>query len=212
MCIDRPTITRFFILHFCLPFVILGLVGAHIVFLHETGSRNPLGVNSRIDKISFSVYYICKDIVWAGLGFRLLIVARIYFPLLLGDNDNFVRANPAVTPHHIQPEWYFLFAYAILRSADTKLGGVVGLAIAVIIIYLVAVGPSYAVGRAMFNPLNKFLFWCIVSIFILLTWVGIRPVEEPYFTAGLWLRNIYFLYFVLVPLVGISWDKFLKLN
>lgn len=199
--VDNATLTRFFALHFLLPFVILGLSGVHLLFLHVTGSNNPLGVNRNFDKIPFYPYFMYKDMI----GIRGMLIFFIYIslqnPWLIGDPENFIPANPLVTPVHIQPEWYFLFAYAILRSIPNKLGGVIALAIAVIILYII---PFYnrGVSKSLsFYPFGKILFWLLIVIVLLLTWIGARPVEDPYIITGQILTILYFLYYILVPQV-----------
>jgi len=197
--VDNATLTRFFALHFLLPFIISGLSMIHLLFLHTTGSSNPLGLNRNIDKSPFHPYFSYKDL----LGIRIILFFYFYIcfqaPWILGDPENFIPANPLVTPVHIQPEWYFLFAYAILRSIPNKLGGVIALALAVIILYIL---PFY--GRRKFKglrfyPLGKRIFWFLVIIVFLLTWIGARPVEEPYVITGQILTVAYFAYFLLIP-------------
>lgn len=197
--VDNATLTRFFALHFLLPFIIAGLSIIHLLFLHVTGSRNPLGINSNYDKVPFHPYFSYKDL----LGIRIIIITYIYIclqaPWILGDPENFIPANPLVTPIHIQPEWYFLFAYAILRSIPNKLGGVIALALAVIIIYILPFYNSGKFKRISFYPLRKIRFWFLIIIVILLTWIGARPVEEPYVITGQILTILYFLYYLIAP-------------
>jgi len=197
--VDNATLTRFFALHFLLPFIIRGLSIVHLLFLHTTGSRNPLGVNRNLDKTPFHPYFSYKDLI------RIVIFGIIYMyiclqaPWILGDPENFIPANPLVTPVHIQPEWYFLFAYAILRSIPNKLGGVVALALAVIVLYIM---PFYGANKfksLTFYPIGKRIFWFLVAIVILLTWIGARPVEEPYVITGQILTVLYFIHYLLVP-------------
>merc|ERR1712045_360268 len=161
--VDNATLTRFFSLHFLLPFVIAGMTIVHLLFLHQTGSNNPLGINRNFDKISFHPYFSSKDLFGFFTIILLLMTICFFFPWMLGDPENFIPANPLVTPVHIQPEWYFLMAYAILRSIPNKLGGVVALAIS-------------------------------INILILLTWLGARPVEDPYILLGQILSVVYFVY------------------
>jgi len=137
--VDRATLTRFFALHFLLPFTMIGLAVLHLLFLHETGSNNPLGLNSDGEKVPFHPYYRFKDLVGFIFVGMMLTFLALFSPQLLGDPENFIPANPLVTPVHIQPEWYFLFAYAILRSIPNKLGGVLGLVGSVVILFLVPV-------------------------------------------------------------------------
>lgn len=208
--VDNATLTRFFTFHFILPFIVLAITIIHLLFLHQTGSNNPIGLNSNIDKIPFHPYFTYKDIV----GFIIILIALILLtlinPYLLGDPDNFIPANPLVTPIHIQPEWYFLFAYAILRSIPNKLGGVIALVLSIAIL---AILPFYHLRKfrgIQFYPINQILFWIIVVIVILLTWIGARPVEEPYVLIGQILTVLYFSYFLINPLIIKWWDKLLN--
>lgn len=208
--VDNATLTRFFALHFMLPFTILAFSALHILFLHETGSNNPLGVNRDRDKISFHSYYTFKDVVgFAGLAFLLLLLL-FFNPLVLNDPENFISADPLVTPVHIQPEWYFLFAYAILRSIPNKLGGVIGLVASVLILFIV---PLVHVGKFQgirFYPANQILFWFLVGVLLVLTWIGACPVEHPYDLIGQVFTVLYFLYFAVSPALQLIWDKILR--
>jgi len=208
--VDNATLTRFFTFHFILPFIVLAITIIHLLFLHQTGSNNPIGLNSNIDKIPFHPYFTFKDVV----GFIVIIIALIFLvlinPYLLGDPDNFIPANPLVTPVHIQPEWYFLFAYAILRSIPNKLGGVIALVLSIAILIIL---PFYNLSKfrgIQFYPINQIIFWSIVVTVILLTWIGARPVEDPYILLGQLLTVIYFLYYLINPLITKWWDN--KLN
>jgi len=208
--VDNATLTRFFTFHFVLPFIIAGITLVHLLFLHQTGSNNPLGVNSDSDKIPFHPYYSFKDL----FGFIMLIwglvsLALIY-PYLLGDTENFIPANPLVTPVHIQPEWYFLFAYAILRSIPNKLGGATALVVSIAILLILPITQKNKLKRTQFNPFNQINFWLMINIVILLTWIGDRPAEDPYILVGQILTLIYFLYFLTRPLVTLTWEKILK--
>lgn len=208
--VDNATLTRFFTFHFILPFIVLAIVIIHLLFLHQTGSNNPIGINSNIDKIPFHPYFTYKDIVGFIVIFFILISLVLINPYLLGDPDNFIPANPLVTPAHIQPEWYFLFAYAILRSIPNKLGGVIALVLSIAILIIL---PFYNLRKfrgIQFYPINQILFWSIVVTVILLTWIGARPVEEPYVLIGQILTVIYFLYYLINPLVNKWWDSLLN--
>nr|YP_010029667.1 cytochrome b [Pimelocerus perforatus]QOU11173.1 cytochrome b [Pimelocerus perforatus] len=204
--VDNATLTRFFTLHFLLPFIILALVMIHLLFLHQTGSSNPLGTNSNMDKMFFHSYFTYKDLVGFLLLLMLLTLLTLQNPYLLSDPDNFIPANPLVTPIHIQPEWYFLFAYAILRSIPNKLGGVIALVLSISILYISPFINKKKFQSTQFYPLNKILFWSLFSIIILLTWIGARPVEDPYIIVGQILSIIYFSYFIINPLVAKLWD------
>lgn len=208
--VDNATLTRFFTFHFILPFIVLAIVIIHLLFLHQTGSNNPIGINSNIDKIPFHPYFTYKDIVGFIVIFFILISLVLINPYLLGDPDNFIPANPLVTPAHIQPEWYFLFAYAILRSIPNKLGGVIALVLSIAILIIL---PFYNLRKfrgIQFYPINQILFWSMVVTVILLTWIGARPVEEPYVLIGQILTVIYFLYYLINPLVNKWWDNLLN--
>nr|YP_009731718.1 cytochrome b [Carpophilus dimidiatus]QHR79666.1 cytochrome b [Carpophilus dimidiatus] len=207
--VDNATLNRFFALHFLLPFIIAALVMIHLLFLHQTGSNNPLGTNSNIDKISFHPYFSFKDIVGFLIMTFILIAISLINPYLLGDPDNFTPANPLVTPVHIQPEWYFLFAYAILRSIPNKLGGVIALVMSIAILYILPFTNKKQFASNQFYPLNKLMFWFLVTIVLLLTWIGARPVEDPYILTGQILTILYFSYFIINPILSKIWDKFI---
>nr|QNE85464.1 cytochrome b [Nanna flavipes] len=208
--VDNATLTRFFTFHFILPFIVLAMTMIHLLFLHQTGSNNPMGLNSNIDKIPFHPYFTYKDIVGFIIMFMMLILLVLINPNLLGDPDNFIPANPLVTPVHIQPEWYFLFAYAILRSIPNKLGGVIALILSIAILMIL---PFYHLSKfrgIQFYPINQFFFWMMVTTVMLLTWIGARPVEDPYVLMGQILTIIYFSYFMLNPLIIKWWDNLLN--
>nr|YP_009544458.1 cytochrome b [Lupocycloporus gracilimanus]AYW03843.1 cytochrome b [Lupocycloporus gracilimanus] len=208
--VDNATLTRFFTFHFVLPFIIAAMTIIHIFFLHQSGANNPLGSETQIDKVPFHPYFTYKDIVGFIVMFTILLILSLLNPYLLGDPDNFISANPLVTPAHIQPEWYFLFAYAILRSIPNKLGGVIALVASVAIIMILPFTHTSNFRSLTFYPLNQFMFWVLVSTLILLTWIGARPVEEPYVLTGQILTVAYFSLFIINPLLIMSWDKMLK--
>lgn len=204
--VDNATLTRFFTLHFLLPFVVLALSLVHLIFLHQTGSNNPLGTNRNIDKIPFHPYFTFKDLIGFIVTLAALTILTLYNPYILGDPDNFTPANPLVTPVHIQPEWYFLFAYAILRSIPNKLGGVIALFISIVILLIIPIFKK-KIQRNQFYPINKILFWRFLTIAILLTWIGARPVEDPYIITGQILTVLYFAYFPILYIRSKIWDN-----
>nr|ANS72671.1 cytochrome b [Spongicola levigatus] len=208
--VGNATLTRFFTLHFLLPFVVAAMTMIHILFLHQTGSNNPLGISSQLDKIPFHPYFTYKDIVGFMVMLTTLTLLTLWNPYLLGDPDNFIPANPLVTPAHIQPEWYFLFAYAILRSIPNKLGGVIALVMSIAILFILPFTHQANFRSLTFYPLNQIMFWMMISTVILLTWIGARPVEDPYILTGQILTVLYFLYYTLNPLTTMSWDYLLK--
>nr|AFQ62413.1 cytochrome b [Meru phyllisae] len=205
--VDNATLNRFFSLHFLLPFVIAFMIIIHLMFLHQTGSNNPLGVNSNIDKIPFHPYFSFKDIMGFIIFLFMLIMLTLLNPYLLGDPDNFIPANPLSTPVHIQPEWYFLFAYAILRSIPNKLGGVLALLFSILILMTLPMTNVNYMQSIKFYPINKILFWTFLITAILLTWIGMRPVEEPYIITGQIITIMYFSYFIINPIMFKIWDK-----
>nr|YP_006576054.1 cytochrome b [Euspilotus scissus]ACZ58581.1 cytochrome b [Euspilotus scissus] len=204
--VDNATLTRFFTFHFLFPFIIVALVMIHLLFLHQTGSNNPLGSNSNLDKIPFHPYFSIKDLVGFMILVAFLVLISLIYPYDLGDPDNFIPANPLVTPVHIQPEWYFLFAYAILRSIPSKLGGVIALVLSIAILLILPFTGTKNLQSNQFYPINKVLFWYFVVFAILLTWIGARPVEDPYIIVGQTLTVLYFSYFILNPLIHKWWD------
>nr|WEF74950.1 cytochrome b [Parnassius nomion] len=205
--VDNATLTRFYSFHFLLPFIILMLTMIHLLFLHQTGSNNPLGINSNLDKIPFHPFFTFKDLIGFIILLTLLIMLTLTNPYLLGDPDNFIPANPLVTPIHIQPEWYFLFAYAILRSIPNKLGGVIALIMSILILIILPLTFNKKIQGIQFYPINQMLFWSMMSIIILLTWIGARPVEDPYIITGQLLTILYFSYFLINPIINKIWDN-----
>lgn len=205
--VNNATLNRFYSFHFILPFIIIFLVIIHLFYLHETGSSNPLGLNRNYYKIPFNPYYSIKDI----LGFLILIILLLLIclinPYYLSDPENYNKANPIVTPIHIQPEWYFLFAYAILRSIPNKLGGVIALILSILILLILPLNFNYKIKSFKFYYINQYLFWMFTSLFIILTWIGTRPIEDPYFLIGQYSSIFYFLYFFSIPLISKNIDK-----
>nr|ARH55207.1 cytochrome b [Silpha tyrolensis] len=207
--VDNATLTRFFALHFLLPFIVAAMTIIHLLFLHQTGSNNPLGVNGNIDKVPFHPYFTFKDLFGFIMLTMILVLLTLTNPNMFGDPDNFIPANPMVTPVHIQPEWYFLFAYAILRSIPNKLGGVLALVMSIAILLFMPFMNKKKIQSTRFYPINKFLFWSLVSIVLLLTWIGARPVEDPYIIIGQILTILYFSYFIINPIIAKIWDSIL---
>jgi ubiquinol-cytochrome c reductase cytochrome b subunit len=207
--VDNATLTRFFAFHFLIPFLVAALVLTHLLFLHQTGSNNPLGAQLRADKVPFHPYFSYKDLIGFIVITSLLTLTALLAPWALGDPENFIPANPLVTPVHIQPEWYFLFAYAILRSIPNKLGGVLALAGSVLILFVLPLTPKRKFRGLQFYPRGKAYFWVLVTIVFLLTWIGARPVEEPFIVLGQVLTIFYFTYFLVFSKLQKFWDSIL---
>lgn len=200
--VSNATLGRFFSFHYLFPFILAAFVLIHIIFLHEAGSNSPLGLNVSSDKISFHNYFIIKDLLGFIVLFIFLSIIIFYYPNVLGDPENYIKANSLVTPVHIMPEWYFLFAYAILRSIPNKLGGVIGLILSILFLFICPfVHTSKKKGNS-FNPLGKLFYWMFIFNFILLTWIGSKPVEDPYILIGQLSSLFYFSYFFMIALIG----------
>nr|UTN43075.1 cytochrome b [Halipeurus diversus] len=198
--VSKPTLIRFFSIHFILPFLILMATMIHLVCLHNSGSSNPLGMPMDSYKVNFHPYFTVKDILGVGVLLFLLSWVVLIVPDLFMDPDNFSVANPMNTPPHIKPEWYFLFAYAILRSIPNKFGGVVALLMSILILLLLPTFMKLSI-KTRFNPPLKFLFWCQVLNFSFLTWIGAMPVDYPFMFIGQFMSILYFLVFILIPIV-----------
>jgi ubiquinol-cytochrome c reductase cytochrome b subunit len=201
--VDNPTLNRFFSLHFFLPFVIVGLVGLHLVLLHDVGSNNPLGVYSKIENIPFYPYFYVKDLFGFIILLLIFSIFIYYYPNALGHPDNYIIANPMKTPLHIVPEWYFLPFYAILRSIPNKIGGVVAMFGSLLILLTIPYINSSEIRSTLFRPFFKIFYWLLVVAFLLLGWVGQMPVEYPFTEIGIVSMIYYFFFFiVIIPFLG----------
>jgi quinol-cytochrome oxidoreductase complex cytochrome b subunit len=201
--VDNATLNRFFSLHYLLPFLIVGLTLLHLSLLHLNGSSNPSGLKGATDSTGFYPLFYVKDLA----AFLLLIASvtflAFYYPNSLGHPDNYTPANPLVTPPHIVPEWYFLPFYAILRSIPNKLGGVLAMLGAIIILLLLPYLNSYNKCSPKFRPAYKFFYWFLVSDFLILGWIGQKPVESPFIEVGMAATLFYFSFFlIIIPTIG----------
>lgn len=212
-CVGNPTLNRFFSFHYIMPFIIVGLVIVHIILLHEPGSNNPLGVDGNVDKIPFHPYSTIKD----AFGLVLLMLSLGWFiffePNVMGHPDNYIPANPLVTPPHIQPEWYFPFVYTILRSIPDKLLGVIAMLCAILVLLVLPFVHTSNIRSHQFRPLAKISYWFFIGNFFILTYIGAQPPEEPWVTIGQLCSLFYFAYFLIItPLIGYIENKLLKLT
>lgn len=202
--VSNATLNRFFSLHYLMPFVITGLVLVHLSLLHKDGSNNPLGINTNVDTVSFYPYFYVKDL----FSFLILVLFFaffvVFYPNVLGHADNYIPANPMSTPAHIVPEWYFLPFYAILRSIPDKLGGVVAMVGAILILLLLPFINTSQIRSSKFRPIFGVAYWFLVSDFLLLGWIGQKPVESPYIEVGMLATAFYFFFLlILVPVIGL---------
>jgi len=209
--VNDATLHRFYTLHFVLPFVLVGLVFVHLALLHEHGSNNPLGTDNGVDRIPFYPYFFAKDLFAFSIYIWIFGILVYYFPNALGHPDNYIPADPIHTPAHIVPEWYFLPFYAILRSIPNKLGGVAAMLGSILVLFIIPFSNTSEIRSTDFRPLFKFFFWIFVSDFIILSWLGQKPVEDVYIYVGQLATIYYFTFFViLVPVIGLV-EKFLVL-
>nr|BCJ04112.1 cytochrome b [Metaphire hilgendorfi] len=208
--VDNATLNRFFSFHFILPFIIIGATILHIMFLHQTGSNNPIGINADSERIPFHSYYSIKDTLGYMVAITGLSCLVLFEPNLFTDPENFLMSNPLVTPIHIKPEWYFLWMYAILRSIPNKLGGVLALFAAIMVMFIMPLTTMNNKWSLSFYPINQLMFWILVTSWAILTWIGGRPVEDPHITIGQTFTSLYFMYFILNPLSMNMWDSLHK--
>jgi ubiquinol-cytochrome c reductase cytochrome b subunit len=211
--VDNATLNRFFSFHFLVPFLIAGMTIVHLALLHEHGSNNPIGVESSVDKISFYPYFYVKDLLaFFGL-ITIFSIFVFYFPNLMGHPDNYIPANPMVTPAHIVPEWYFLPFYAILRSIPDKLGGVIAMGGALVILFAIPFINTSEIRSSQFRPIFRVFFWLLVVDFLILGWIGQKPVESPFVEVGQIATLFYFIFFIfLIPVLGILESHLIRLK
>nr|YP_006303189.1 cytochrome b [Cylindrus obtusus]AEK48352.1 cytochrome b [Cylindrus obtusus] len=207
--VGQATLNRFFSLHFLLPFVISVFVLLHLLALHVKGSSNPLGNLFHLTKVPFHPYFTWKDVVGVLVMLNVLFLVVFFAPQLFTDPENFMEANPMVTPTHIQPEWYFLFAYAILRSIPSKMGGVIALAASVLCLYVFPLAAQAKLCPTPYFKVAQWVFWSYVVIFLLLTWLGACPVEEPFITLSQPLTCCFFAVPVLFFSLAMIYNKLL---
>lgn len=205
--VDNPTLNKLFSLHYLLPFVIAALVIIHLVFLHENGSNNPLGVISKTDEIAFTPYSSSKDLYTVILFFMFFGFFVFFMPNLLGHPDNYIPGNPMSTPAHIVPEWYLLPFYAILRSIPNKLGGILAMGLSLIILIILPFFIKSEIRSSMFRPIYRGLFWIFFYDSLILGWVGGNPIKYPFYELGQIATLLYFGYFFLLLPLCIYFEK-----
>jgi ubiquinol-cytochrome c reductase cytochrome b subunit len=206
--VDNATLNRFYSFHYALPFIILGLVFVHLIFLHEHKSNNPLGIDFSSDTLAMYPYYIIKDLYGVILFVAFFAAFVFFMPNLLGHPDNYIPANPLVTPPHIVPEWYFLPFYAILRSIPDKLMGVLAMLASILAFLALPYIARAYVRSSDFRPLTQVIFWFFLLVCLLLGWIGGKPVEHPYLIVGQVCTVAYFLLLLVVlPLAGLVEHK-----
>ena len=209
--VDNATLNRFFSLHYLLPFVITALVFVHLALLHEEGSTNPISVDKNLDTISFYPYFYVKDLFFFFIFLGVFFLFVCFFPNVLGHSDNYIPANPLVTPAHIVPEWYFLPFYAILRSIPDKLFGVIAMFLAIIMLLLLPFMNTSIIRNSSYRPLFRYFYWFLVSDFILLGWIGQKPVESPYIEIGFYATYFYFIFLsFLIIVIGVFEEYLFK--
>ena len=212
-CVSNATLNRFFSLHYLMPFLIAGLVIVHLSLLHKDGSNNPLGSSTNTDTVSFYPYFYTKVLFSFLILVTLFLFFVVYFPNALGHADNYIPANPLSTPAHIVPEWYFLPFYAILRSIPDKLGGVVAMIGAILILLLLPFINTSKIRSSKFRPIFSIAYWFFAANFFLLGWIGQKPVESPYIEVGMFSTAFYFIFLLfLVPAIGILESYFASFN
>jgi len=209
--VDNATLNRFFSLHYLVPFIILGLTVIHLSLLHAEGSNNPIGLDSNPETIPFYPYFYVKDLFAFLLFIFIFSFFLFFYPNALGHSDNYIMANPLVTPPHIVPEWYFLPFYAILRSIPNKLGGVVAMVFAILILVFLPLINFSKIRSSKFRPIFSFFYWFLFVDFLILGWIGQKPVESPFIEVGMFATAFYFIFFILLlPSIGLLEYKLLK--
>ena len=203
--IDNPTLNRFYSLHFLIPFIIVGVVFLHIVALHKFGSNNPTGIDLTLkqEKIPFHPYYTAKDFFGYGVFFIIFGIFVFFLPNLLGHPENYIPADPFVTPEHIIPEWYFLPFYAILRAIPFKLLGVLAMLGSILILFVLPWLDTCKVRSCRFRPIYKQFYWIFIFNFIVLGWVGSKVPEGHYLIISRICTAYYFTHFLIIlPVLG----------
>jgi len=191
--VDNATLNRFFSLHYLMPFIIAGATLIHLSLLHTVGSNNPMGLNTNVDSVTFYPYFYVKDLLAFFVLIALFSFFVFFYPNALGHSDNYIPANPLVTPPHIVPEWYFLPFYAILRSIPDKLGGVLAMVGAILVLLVLPFSNTSDIRSTKFRPIFGCFYWFFAANFLILGWIGQKPVESPFIEIGMFCTFFYFL-------------------
>jgi ubiquinol-cytochrome c reductase cytochrome b subunit len=201
--VANPTLNRFYSIHFLLPFIIAGVTLIHLALLHKVGSSNPIGSDAGVDDIPFYPYFVSKDLFAFSVYLLVFATFVFYFPNVLNHPDNCIPADPLQTPAHVVPEWYFLPYYAILRSIPHKAGGILAMLGSLLVLFIIPFTNTSDVRNTTYRPLFKFFFWLFIADFVILTWVGQKPVKDYFILTGQIATFYYFLFFIiLIPVVG----------
>lgn len=201
--VSNPTLSRFYSVHYVLPFLIAGVTLIHLALLHKEGSNNPIGSDTGVDDIPFYPYFFSKDVFAFSCFLFFFAFFVLYFPNILNHPDNCIPADPLETPAHVVPEWYFLLFYAILRSIPHKAGGIIAMVSAILILMIIPFSNTSYVRNTTYRPIFKFFFWLFIADCIILTWVGQMPVKPAFVFTGQVATVYYFAFFLFViPIIG----------
>ena len=201
--VSNPTLNRFYSIHFLLPFIIAGVTLIHLALLHKVGSSSPIGSDTGVDDIPFYPYFVSKDLFAFSVYLLVFATFVFYFPNVLNHPDNCIPADPLQTPAHVVPEWYFLPYYAILRSIPHKAGGIIAMLGSLLVLLIIPFTNTSDVRNTTYRPLFKIFFWLFIADFVILTWVGQKPVKDYFILTGQIATFYYFLFFIiLIPVVG----------
>jgi ubiquinol-cytochrome c reductase cytochrome b subunit len=201
--VANPTLNRFYSLHFVLPFLIAGMTLIHLALLHKVGSSSPIASDTGVDDVPFFPYMVSKDIFAFTVYLLVFATLVFYFPNVLNHPDNYIPADPMKTPAHVVPEWYFLPYYAILRSIPTKGGGILAMFGSLLVLFIIPFINTSEIRNTTYRPIFKVFFWIFLADFVILTWVGQKPVKDYFILTGQIATAYYFLFFLfLIPVVG----------
>ena len=201
--INNPTLRRFYTLHFLLPFILVGVTLLHLALLHQVGSSSPIGSDTGVDDLPFYPYFVLKDAFAFSVYSLIFATFVFYFPNVLNHPDNYIPADPFETPAHVVPEWYFLPFYAILRAIPHKTGGILCMFASILVLFLLPFLNTSAIRNTTYRPIFKICFWFFIADFVVLAWVGQKPVKDELVETGRFATAGYFFFFlVLLPLSG----------